>query len=109
MTDLSPRCRVCTKEIFIPKGSYGYGERRYVFSESVQYPHLPLRAVKVSRFEGGGIGPRTESCVICDGPIALVPCLHQGNIYTKRNLRVWREQICIQQVGAIPPLTSAGH
>ena len=38
----------------------------------------------------------------------MVPCLHQGNIDTKRKLRVWREQICIQQVAAIPPLTCAG-
>ena len=108
MTDLSPWYRVCTKEIFIPKGSYGYGESRYVFSKSVQYPDLPVLAVKTPRFDGGNIGPRTESCVICYGPIAMVPCLYQGNIYTKRKLRVWREQICIQQVGAIPPLTYAG-
>ena len=109
MTDLSPWYRITTKEIFIPKASYRYGESRYVFSKSVQYPHLPVRAVKIPRIEGDGIGPRTESCVICDGPIAMVPCLHQGRIYTKRKLRVWREQICIQQVGAIPPLTYAGR
>ena len=109
MTDLSPWCRVCTKEIFIPKGSYGYGESRYVFSKSVQYTHLPARAVKISRLEGGGIGPRTESCVICDGPIAIVPCLHQGNIYTKRKLRVWRDQKCIALVSAKTILTCAGR
>ena len=34
----------------------------------------------------------------------MVPCLHQGNIYTKRKLRVWREQICIPLVGAITHL-----
>ena len=109
MTDLSPWCRVCTKEIFIPKGSNGYGESRYVFSRSVQYPHLPVRVVKIPRFEGGGIGPRTESCVICDRPIAMMPCLHQGKIYTKRKLRVWRDQKCIPLVGAISPLNCAGH
>ena len=27
--------------------------------------HLPVRAVKIPRLEGGGIGPRTESCVNC--------------------------------------------
>ena len=100
MKDLSSWCRVCTKEIFIPKGSYGYGESRYGFSKSVQYPHLLVRAVKISRIEGGGIGPRTESCVICDGPIAMVPCLHQGTEYTERKLRVWRDQKCIPLVGA---------
>ena len=27
------------------------------------------------------MGPRKESCVNWDGPIAMVPCLHEGNIY----------------------------
>ena len=86
-----------------------YGESRYAYSKSVQYPQLPVRAVKIPRLEGGGIGPRMESCVICDGPIAMFPCLHQGNIYNKRKLRVWREQICTQQFGAIHSLTCAGR
>ena len=37
----------------------------------------------------------------------MVPCLHQGIIYTKRKLRVWRDQKCIPLVGAITPLTCA--
>ena len=63
-TDLSPWYRACTKEICTPKGSYGYGETRNVFRQSVQLPHLPVRALKIPRLEGGSIGPRTESCVI---------------------------------------------
>ena len=39
--------------------------------------------------------------------MAMVPCLHQGNNYTKRNLRVWRDQKCIPLVGAIILLTCA--
>ena len=39
----------------------------------------------------------------------MVPCLHQGNIYTKRKLRVWRDQKCIPLVGAITPLNGAGR
>ena len=39
--------------------------------------------------------------------MAMLRCLHQGNIYTKRKLRVWREQKCIPLVGAITPLTCA--
>ena len=39
--------------------------------------------------------------------MARLPCLHQGNIYTKRKLRVRREQKCIPLVGAITPLTCA--
>ena len=35
----------------------------------------------------------------------MVLCLHQGNIYTKRKLRVWRDQKCIPLVGALTPLT----
>ena len=52
---------------------------------------------------------RTESWVNWDGPISMVPCLHQGNIYTKRKLSVWRDQKCIPLVGAIAPLNGAGR
>ena len=62
-------------------------------------------AVKIPRLKGGSIGPRKESCVNWDGPITMVPCLHQGNIYTKRKLRVWRDQKCIPLVGAKTILT----
>ena len=68
-----------------------------------------MRAVKVPRLEGGSIGPRKESCLTWDGHIAMVPCLHQGNIYTKRKLRAWRDQKCISLVGAITPLICAGR
>ena len=66
-------------------------------------------AVKIPRLEGSSIGPRTESCINCEGLISMVPCLHQGNIYSKRKLRVWRDQKCIPLVGAIIPLTCAGR
>ena len=68
---------------------------------------LTCAGVKIPRLEGGSIGPRKESCVNCDGPIAVVPCLHQGNIYTKRKLRVWRDQKCIPLVGGKTILTCA--
>ena len=41
--------------------------------------------------------------------MAMIPCLHQGNIHTKRKLRVWRDQKCILLVGGTTPLTCAGH
>ena len=63
-----------------------------------------MRAVIIPRLKGGSIGPRTERLVNWDGPMAMVPCLHQGNIYTKRKLRVWRDQKCIPLVGTITPL-----
>ena len=53
--------------------------------------------------------PRTESCAFCDEPIFMVTCFHQGNIYTKRMLRVWRDQKCIPLVGEITPLKCEGR
>ena len=67
-----------------------------------------MRAVKLPLLKGGGIGPRTETCVNWGGPIAMVPCLHQGNICMKRKLQVWRDRKCIPLVGAKTPLTCAG-
>ena len=64
-------------------------------------------AVKISRLEGGGRGPRTESCLNWDGPIVTIRCLHYRNIYTKRKLRAWTEQKRIPLVGEITPLTCA--
>ena len=68
-----------------------------------------MRAVKIPRLEGGNIGPRTESCVNWDRPMSMVPCLQQGNIYTKRKLRIWRDQKCFSLVSAITALNCAGR
>ena len=65
--------------------------------------------MKIPRLEGSGIRPRTESWLNCDGPIAIVPCLHQGNIYTKRKLRAFRDQKCIPLLGAIIAITCVGR
>ena len=54
---------------------------------------------------GGG----TKTCVNWRGPIAMVRCLHPGNIYIKWKVRVWRTQKCISLVGAKSPLTCAGR
>ena len=64
-------------------------------------------AVKLLHLNGVGIRPRTETCVNWGGPVTVVPCLHQCNIYIKRKLRVWRVQKCIPVVGAKTPLTCA--
>ena len=68
-----------------------------------------MRDVIVPSLDLGSIGPNRESLVNGDGPMAMVLGLHQGNIYTKRKLRVWRDQKCIPLVGAITPLTCAGR
>ena len=39
----------------------------------------------------------------------MVPFFHQGNIHTKRKLRVCRDQECILLVGALTPLTCVGR
>ena len=67
--------------------------------------HLPAWAGKLPRLIGCSIGPRTETCVNWDGSIAMIPGLHQGNVYIKRNLRVWKAQKSIQLVGAETLLT----
>ena len=82
-------------EMYFPsrwkKPSYLYGPSKY--------------RVSMETLQGGG----TETCVNWGGPIAMVPCLLQGNIYIKRMLRVWRAQKCISLVGAKSHLTCVGR
>ena len=40
--------------------------------------------------------------------MAIVPCMHQGDICIQRKLRVWRAQKYIPLVGAETPLNCAG-
>ena len=68
-----------------------------------------MRAVKLPRLKGGGMGSRAETCINWGGSLALVQCLHQGNIYIKRQPGVWRDQKCISLVGAETPFTCAGR
>ena len=42
-----PWSRVCTKPMFISKGSYGYGEAKNAFALSVQITHWVLRTSKI--------------------------------------------------------------
>ena len=76
----------------------------------MQKSHLDVPgAVKVPRRKCGGIVPRREICVYWGGPTTILPSLHQGNIYIKRNLRVWIVRKCIFLLGAKTPLTFAGR
>ena len=54
------------------------------------------------------MGPRTKICGNPGLPFAMVPCLHQSNVYIKRKLRLWTVQTCIPLVGAKTSLTCAG-
>ena len=69
--------------------------------------HLPVRSWKLHRVMWGCMGPETEICRNSGLPFAMVPCLHQNNVYMKRKLRVRRVQNCIPLVGAKMSLTCA--
>ena len=71
----------------------------------MQEPHLPVLSGKLIPLMGGGIVPRTKTCVNWGGPIAMLPHFHQGKAYTKMNLQVWKVQKCIPLVGAETQLT----
>ena len=68
-----------------------------------------MLTVKLSRLKQAGIGTRVETCINQGAHIAMVPSLHQGNIYIKRKIRIWRDQNCIPIVGSKTVLTCAGR
>ena len=84
-------------------------ERPEIYSASLCKNPTYLCGPSMPRLKRGSIGPRTESCVNWDRPIAMITCLHQRNIYTKRKLRVWRDQKCIMLVGTLTPVICAGR
>ena len=57
---LSPWYSVCTKEILISEGSYGYGEPKNLICISVQKPYRTVRACKSPRFELRRIVPSMD-------------------------------------------------
>ena len=106
---LSSWYRVCTKAMFVSKGSYGYGETKNIFLQSVQKPYLPVRVCKLPRFMGVSIVSRMEICGNSGLPIPMVPRFYQSNVHIKsQKLRVWRDQKCNPLVGAKTSLTSMG-
>ena len=93
--------------MFISKGIYGYGQSKNVFLLSVQKRHLPVRDCKRPHLKKASIGPRTKFYGNPGVPLAMVPCLHQSNVYIKRNLRVWRVQKCFPLIAAKTTLICA--
>ena len=65
--------------------------------------------MKLPHLKGDGIGLRTQTCVNWGGRTAMVPRLHQGNIYINRKLRVWRDQKSIPLVSAKTSHSCAGR
>ena len=106
--NLSPWYLVCTKAMFISKGSYGYGEPKNVICWLVQITHRPVRARKFPLFRTLRIGPSIENRGNSGEPIAMVPCLHQGIVYIKRKLQEWRAKKCNLLVGANTAPTGTG-
>ena len=47
---ISPWYRVCTKALFISKGSYGYGELKHVIFLLVQLTHEAVTGLPTTRF-----------------------------------------------------------
>ena len=94
-----PWYRVCTKAIFLPKGSFGNREPKNVTL-------LSLRTRKLRTFMQRGIVPTVQIYGNSGLPFAMVSCFHQSNLYTKRKLREWRTQKFNPCFGAVSPLRS---
>ena len=75
----------------------------------MQKPLFAVRADKLPCLKGLSIGSRKETCANWGGPIPMVPCLHLGNIYIKKKLRLWIDQKCIPLLCVKTPLTYADH
>ena len=84
-------------------------ERPEIYSPTRCENPLTPAGRKLPRLKGVGIGPGSETCVCWCGLIAMVPSLHQSNVYIKRKLRVCRVQKCILLDGAKTPLTCVGR
>ena len=94
--------------VYIKRKLRVWKTQKYI-SLVVEETPLTCAAGKLPGLLGGGIGPRTETCINWGGPIAMVPSTHQGNICIQRTLRVWREEKCIPLVDGDTPLTCVGR
>ena len=73
---------------------------------SVQKAHFAVRTCKEPGSRQRRIMPTVHICVNSGLPIAIVPCLHQCNVYIKSKLRVCSAQKCKPCFGAKSPLRS---
>ena len=103
---LSPWYRVCTNGMFRLKRSWGYAVPKNVILVSVQKAHFAVRTCKENCFMQRRIAPTVQICVNSGLAIAMVPCLHQFNVYIKRTFRVFTAQKCNPCFGAKTPLRS---
>ena len=84
---LSPRHRVCTKGMFILKGSDEYREPKNVIAGSVQKTFSQLRTSKLPVCVYRRIWSIMEIWENYGLPNSKVPRLYHGNVYMKRKLR----------------------
>ena len=75
----------------------------------MQKPHRPVRVNKLSRVLQRRTLQAIDSFKISGLPIAMVPCLHQWNVYIKRKARVCRAQKCNFLVSAKTARTGTGQ
>ena len=98
-----PWYRVCTKPMFISKGSYGYGEAKNAFSLSVQITHWTLRTSNlyhVSCIAYSAANENLEKVVATNtlGTVfALSRCLYQKEATGMERLKMhslcrWKER-----------------
>ena len=73
----------------------------------MQKAHLVVRTFKVPGSIQRGIWPPVGICRNLRLPFAMVPSLHQSNIYIKRSLRDWRGQKCNPYFSTKSPHRSA--
>ena len=71
---------------------------------SVQRAHFAVRTCKEPGSMQRRIGPTVQLCGNSGLPIAMVPCLHQWNVYIKRKLKECSPQICKPYFGSKSPL-----
>ena len=74
------------KAMLKSKGNNGLGDPKNANPESVQKAYRRVQTCKLPVFMQRGISPTKEIYINSGLPIAMVPCLHQSNVYIKRKL-----------------------
>ena len=100
--------RHCTvfapKECLYQKEAKGKQPPIIVILVSVQKAHFAVRTYKEPCFMQRRIGSTVQNCENSGIAIAMVPCLHQWNVYIKRKLKASSAQKCKPCFGAKSPL-----
>ena len=90
------------------KGSFRDAEPKNIILGLVQIQYKPLRGFKLPAFMCRHIRPTMQIFETSGLPIAMIPCLHQNNLYIKRKLSGCRAHKYHSWVGARRVQTSTG-